>query len=179
MGKHEAGLGLGALVGIDDEQGAVGHVEHAFHLATEVGMARRVDDVDLHALVGDGDVLGKDGDAALALLIVGVEDALFHLLVLAENVGGPQKTVYEGGLAVVDVGDDSDVADVLLLHESSFGSFLGAEIIALCGDNSGKWPQTAPGRQTGAAEGVRCARPDETAGATTPRGEPRTPCVPR
>lgn len=39
MGKHEAGLGLGALVGIDDEQGAVGHVEHAFHLATEVGMA--------------------------------------------------------------------------------------------------------------------------------------------
>ena len=177
--QHEAGLGLGALVGIDDEQGAVGHVEHAFHLATEVGMARGIDDVDLHAFVGDGDVLGKDGDAALALLIVGVEDALFHLLVLTEDVGSPQKAVDQRGLAVVDVGDDSDIADVLLLHESSFGSFLGAEIIALCGGNSGKWPQTAPGRQTGAAEGVRCARPDETAGATTPRGEPRTPCVPR
>ena len=91
----------------------------------------------------------------------------------------PQKAVYEGGLAVVDVGDDSDVADVLLLHESSFGSFLGAEIIALCGDDGGVRPQTAPGRQTDAAEGVRCARPDEAAGATTPRGAPRTPCVPR
>ena len=179
MGKHEARLRLGTLVGVHDEQGAVGHVEHALNLAAEVSMARRVDDVDLHARVGDGDVLGKDGDAALALLIVGVEDALFHLLVLAENVRGPQKTVYEGGLAVVDVGDDSDVADVLLLHESSFGSFLGAEIIALCGDDGGVRPQTAPGRQTGAAEGVRCARPDEAAGATTPRGAPRTPCVPR
>lgn len=40
---------------------------------------------------------------ALALLIVGIEDAFFHLLVLAEDVGSPQKTVYESGLAVVDV----------------------------------------------------------------------------
>ena len=115
----------------------------------------------------------------LALLIVGVEDALFHLLVLAENVGGPQKTVYEGRLAVVDVGDDSDVADVLCFMNLFRFDFLGAEIIALCGDDGGVRPQTAPGRQTGAAEGVRCARPDEAAGATTPRGAPRTPCVPR
>ena len=76
----------------------------------------RVDDVDLHALVGDGYVLGKDGDAALALLVVAIEHALCHLLVLAEDVGGPQQPVHQGGLAVVDVGDDGDVADVLLFH---------------------------------------------------------------
>ena len=125
MGQHEAGLGLGALVGIHDEQGAVGHVEHALHLAAEVGMARRVDDVDLHALVVDGNVLGKDGNAALAFLVVGVQHALFHLLIVAEHVRRPQQAVHQGGLAVVNMGDDGNVADVLLLHESSFLFGLG------------------------------------------------------
>ncbi len=119
MAQHEAGLGLGALVGIDDEQRAVGHVEHALHLAAEVGMAGRVDDVYLHVLVVDGDVLRQDGDAALALLVVGVQHALFDLLVLAEHMAGPQQAVHERGLAVVDVGDDGNVAYAVLLH---FGS---------------------------------------------------------
>ena len=68
------------------------------------------------SLIGDGDVLGKDGDAALALLVVGVEHALFHLLVLAEHAGRVQQAVDQRGLAVVDVRDDGDVADVLLFH---------------------------------------------------------------
>ena len=36
--------------------------------------------------VGDGGVLGQDGDAALALQVVGVEDQLADVLVLAEDV---------------------------------------------------------------------------------------------
>ncbi len=116
MGQHEARLRLGTLVGVHDEQGAVGHVEHALNLAAEVGVARGVDDVDLDVLVLDGDVLGKDGDAALALLIVGVQDALFHLLVLAENVGRPQQTVDQRSLTMVDVRDDGNVAKAFLLH---------------------------------------------------------------
>ena len=71
----------------------------------------------------DGDVLGEDGDAALALLVVGVEDAVDHLLVVPEHVGGLQQPVDEGGLAVVDVGDDGDVADVGLID----GTCLPAE----------------------------------------------------
>ena len=68
--EHEARLRHGALERIDDEQRAVGHVQHALHLAAEIRVPRRVDDVDLHAVVGDGDVLRQDGDAALALLVV-------------------------------------------------------------------------------------------------------------
>ena len=116
MGKNESGLGLGALVSVDDEQGAVSHVQHALHLAAEVGMARRVDDVDLDALIVDGDVLGQNGDAALALLIVGVQDALLHFLVLAEHVGRPQQTVDQRSLTMVDVRDDGNVAKAFLLH---------------------------------------------------------------
>ena len=38
--------------------------------------------------------------------------ALDHLLVVAEDVGLAQHAVHQGGLAVVDVGDDGDVANV-------------------------------------------------------------------
>ena len=72
MLENEARLRHGALEGIDQQQDTVGHLEHALDLATEVGVARRVDDVDLHVLVADGDILGEDGDAALALLVVGI-----------------------------------------------------------------------------------------------------------
>ena len=91
--------------------------EHALDLAAEVGVAGRVDDVDLHVLVADRDVLREDRDAALALLVVGVEHALGDLLVLAEHVGGLQQPVDQRGLAVVDVGDDGDVAYVVDAHD--------------------------------------------------------------
>ena len=116
MAQHEARLGHGALECVDDEQRAVGHVQHAFNLAAEIGMARRVDDVDLHVFIGNGNVLGKDGDAAFTFLVVAVEHALGHLLVLAEDAGRVQQAVDDGRFAVVDVRDDGHVADVLLLH---------------------------------------------------------------
>ena len=112
VAQDEARLGHGALGGVDEQQGAVRHAQDALDLAAEVGVAGGVDDVDLHALVLDGDVLGQDGDASLALLVVGVEHALLDLLVLAERVRGPQHLVDQRGLAVVDVRDDGDVPDV-------------------------------------------------------------------
>ena len=82
-------------------------------------MARGIDDVDLDPLVRDGDVLGQDGDAALALLVVRVKDALLYLLVFAKCARGAQQLVDEGRLAMVDMGDDGDVSDVLLAHARS------------------------------------------------------------
>ena len=90
--------------------------EHALDLAAEVGVAGRVDDVDAHALPGDGGVLGEDRDAALALERVGVERALLHDLAAAERAGLLEQPVDERGLAVVDVRDDGDVSDVTALH---------------------------------------------------------------
>jgi hypothetical protein len=50
LGDHELGLGQRPLGGIDQHDGPVHHVEDALDLATEVGVARRVDDVDARAL---------------------------------------------------------------------------------------------------------------------------------
>ena len=78
--------GIGPFDGVDQQQAAVGHVQHALDLAAEVGVAGGVDDVDLDARVGDGGVLGEDGDAPLALQIVGVQDQLARGRGVAEDV---------------------------------------------------------------------------------------------
>ena len=54
--------------------------------------------------------LGEDGDAALALEVVGIHGALGNLLVLAEGAGLLQQLVDQCRLAMVDVRDDRDVA---------------------------------------------------------------------
>ena len=76
LGEHVAGLRQGAFGGIDQQHDAVDHLEGALDLAAEVGVAGGVDDVDLGVVVVDRGVLGQDGDAALALEVVRVHDAL-------------------------------------------------------------------------------------------------------
>ena len=76
--------GIGPSAGVDEEQHAVGHAEDALDLAAEVGVAGRVDDVDLDAAVVNGDVLGEDRDALLALEVVRVHDAVADELIDAK-----------------------------------------------------------------------------------------------
>ena len=122
--EDEARLGHTALEGVDEQQHAVRHVEHTLHFAAEVAVARRVDDVDFDPLVDHGDVLGEDGDAALALQIVVVEDQLAQVLRLTHQVGLVDHPVHERRLAVVHVGDDCYVPDFLhtfLKNMQSYG----------------------------------------------------------
>ncbi len=116
LAQHEAGLRQGAFRGVHEEDGAAGHGEGALDLAAEVGVARGVDDVDLHALPGDGAVLGGNGDPALALEVHVVHDAVLHLLILSENAALLEEGIDKGGFAMVDVGDDGHVAEILVLH---------------------------------------------------------------
>ncbi len=108
---HELGLRQRAFGGIDQHDRAVDHVEDALDLAAEIGVARRVDDVDAHVVPQDRRRLGENGDAALALEIVGIHRALGHPLVLAERAGLLQQAVDQGGLAMVDMRDDRDIAE--------------------------------------------------------------------
>ena len=114
--QHELGLRHRALGGVHQEDGTVHHVEDALHLAAEVGVAGGVDDVDAGVLPVQGGHLGEDGDAALTLQVVRVHGALGHLLVLAEGARLRQQPVDQGGLAVVDVGNDGDIAQVHGAH---------------------------------------------------------------
>ena len=123
LAQHEPGLRQRALGRVDEQDDAVDHGQAALDLATEVGVAGGVDDVDRGAVgqarlggrlagVVDRGVLREDGDALLALQVTGVHRALVDVLVLAERTGLPEHLVDQSGLSVVDVGNDGDIADV-------------------------------------------------------------------
>ena len=119
LAQHEAGLGQRALAGVDEQQHAVDHRQAPLHLAAEVGVARRVDDVDGQIAVVDGGVLGQDGDAFLPFEVHRVHDPLGDLLVGPEGSGLAEHGVHQRGFAVVDVGHDGDIAEIGALHEKS------------------------------------------------------------
>ena len=78
------GLGLDALGGVDDEEGAFAGGEGARDFVGEVDVAGGVDEVELVGvavvrLVHHADGVGLDGDAALALKVHGVKDLGLHL----------------------------------------------------------------------------------------------------
>ena len=85
LAQHVARLRQRAFAGVHQQHDAVHHLERAFHFAAEVAVAGRVHDVDLDVVIEDGGVLGQNGDAALALQIVGVHDA-FDQCSLARKV---------------------------------------------------------------------------------------------
>ncbi len=111
LARHEAGLRHRSLDRVDQQQDAVDHRQRALDLAAEVGVPRGVDDVDPRPFVLDRAVLREDRDAALALEVVAVHDALAHLLVRAERAGLAQELVDQRGLAMIDVRDDGDVTN--------------------------------------------------------------------
>src|SRR5713226_2623983 len=113
-------LRLDPLGRIDDEDGPLAGGEGARHLVGEVDVSGRVDQVQLVDAAVAGVVVHPhrvelDRDAALALEIHGVEHLLPHKSLL-EGARELDQPVGQGRLAVVDVGHDAEVADVILAH---------------------------------------------------------------
>ena len=110
-------LRLDALAGVDHQQRALAGGERARDFIGEVDVAGRVHQVEDVGAPVFGDVvephrLRLDGDAALALDIHGIEHLLDHVArrhrprLLDQPVG-------QRRLAVVDMGDDGEVADIV------------------------------------------------------------------
>ena len=111
--QHETGLRQRPFGGVDEQHDAIDHGEGPFDLAAEVGVSRRVDDIDFHAVVNDRGVLGENGDPAFAFQVEGIHDAFGDLFIAAEDPTLMQHGIKQGGLAVIDVGNDGDVADII------------------------------------------------------------------
>ena len=110
-------LRLDALRRVDDQQRAFARGQRARDLVGEVDVPGRVDQVELVGLavarrVGQRRGLRLDRDAALALQVHRVQHLLAHLAV-GEAAAALDEAVGQRRLAVVDVGDDRKVADVV------------------------------------------------------------------
>ena len=101
-------------------------LQNTLHLAAEVGVARGVDHVDLGVLIADGSILGQNGNAAFPLQITGVHDAVHRLLIFTVGAALLEHLVHERGFAVVDVGDDGNVSQLVVLQNKD--PFLWAKI---------------------------------------------------
>ena len=118
--EHEFCLGHGPFKGVHHQDHAVHHLKDTLYLAAEIGMAWRVDDIDLYTFIKYCGILRKDRDTALSLNVIGVHDALHHFLVGAEHAALAQKLIHQSGLAVVYMGNDRYVSDILAfdLHKT-------------------------------------------------------------
>jgi hypothetical protein len=110
-------LGLHTLRGIDHQQRAFAGRERSGHLIGEVHVSGRVDEVELILLAAlrleaECDALCLDGDAPLTLQVHRVEDLRLHLASL-EPSALLDEPVGQRRLAVIDMGDDGEIADVL------------------------------------------------------------------
>ena len=123
LADHELGLRHRTLGGVDQHDRAVHHVEDALDLAAEIGVSRRVDNVDAGILPHDRGRLGENGDAALLLQIAGIHGALGDTLVFTHRAGLLEERVDQCGLAMIDVRDDRDIAEI---HASQLGKVAGA-----------------------------------------------------
>src|SRR5204863_4743082 len=92
----------------------------------EVDVAGRVDQVQLESAAVAGNVLERrglrlDGDSALAFDLHGVEHLRFHLPV-GEAAAALDQAIGEGRFAMVDVGDDRKIADLIHAHSGRRGT---------------------------------------------------------
>ena len=111
------GLGLDPLRGVDQQQRTLAGHQRPSHLVGEIDVTGSVDQIQLIGLavlgrVVEGDGVALDRDAALALDVHRVQD-LVAKVAFVHAAAVLDQAVGQGGLAVVDVGDDAEVADVL------------------------------------------------------------------
>ena len=117
-------LRLNALRCVDDQKRAFARRKRPRHFIVEVDMAGRVDQVHLIGLPVVGLVFHAhrarlDGDATLTLQIHVVQQLLLHLA-LGDGLALLQQPVGQRGLAMVNMGNDGKIADMLtIIHTGS------------------------------------------------------------
>ena len=105
-----------AFARVNQQENTVHHFQRALDLTAKVAVTRRVDDVDLDAVVPDSGSLRQNRDSPLALQLIGIHHALHQLFVGSENSALPQHRVHERRLAMINVSDNGYVSNLVIRH---------------------------------------------------------------
>ena len=117
---HGLGLGLNALLAVEDRDRAIEDAQRALNLNGEVDVTRGVDDVDLVLVPEAGHRRGGDGDPPLLLLLhpVGGGSTVVGLTDLVVHPGVEEDALGHRGLTGVDVRHDADIANLLEVRQN-------------------------------------------------------------
>ena len=111
--EHETGLRHRTLESIDEEEASVCHVEHALNLTTEVRVSRSIKNINFSTFPIDGNVFRKNCDTPLTFEVVSIKHFATVILTVAEKLSSEHHLVYESCLAMVDMGNNCYVSNVL------------------------------------------------------------------
>src|SRR3989442_7206757 len=105
-----------SLAGVHEQKNTVHHLQRPLDFTPVVAMTRRIHDVDFYPVIPDTRSLGENRDSALALEIVGIENALHYFFICPENAALPQHGIDQRRLPVIDVSNDGYVANRAVMH---------------------------------------------------------------
>ncbi|CAB4644387.1 unannotated protein [freshwater metagenome] len=112
-------LRLNALRRVDEQDGSFARRQRPTHLVAKIDVTRGVDQMDEVVLVIEANALEFDRDTPLAFDIHRIEILGSHFPGV-DRATELEQAVRQGGLAVVDVGNDAEVADTVERgHEGS------------------------------------------------------------
>ena len=115
---------------IDDQKGPIHHFHDSLHLTAEIGVARRIDDINSITVPLERGVLRANRNSFFPLEVHRIHHPLFDLLVGAKSAGLAQQLIDKGGLAVINVRNDGNVTN--LVHGTGFLEVRGANMAATC-----------------------------------------------
>ena len=115
LAPHLLGLRLHTFLTVEDSNSAIENTQGALNLNGEVHVARGVNDVDLVVVPETGHSSGRNGDAALLLLLhpVSGRATIVGFADLTVNTGVEENALGGSGLTRIDVRHDADVADLV------------------------------------------------------------------
>ena len=127
------GLRLDTLRCIDDQDRAFAGGQTAGNLVGEIDVARRIEKIErvlqtILGLVLHRHRMGLDRDSTLTFQVHGIKQ-LILLVAISDRVGHLQQTVGEGGLPVINVGDDAEVSGKGCGHGQPFTIRQAAEAV--------------------------------------------------
>ena len=116
--QYKTGLGHGTLRGVNQQDNTIDHLQNTLNLAAEVGMARRVHNIDFGIPIIYSSILGHDRDTALTFQVIGVHDAFNNFLVFTVHARLLQHFVHQRRFAVVDMRNNGYISQLIHLIRS-------------------------------------------------------------
>ena len=79
-------------------------------------MSGGIDNIDFNATIDNGRIFCQYSNAPLAFLVICIHNKFADALILAEDMALLEQAVHQGGFSMIDVGNNSNIANIVALY---------------------------------------------------------------